>query len=323
MPHPVSCTGAAGTSAFSLNKIPSRPGFTRATLSAALRRLFDVAVDTGTGKKLSRQAQVQLCYCLSSLLHEPEPKVRQWLKLNTRYLARIERFRNRAQSQARLRAHKDSFKFQQRQEFEALLRADGRSRILLGFHFGDFIYGNNVLADSEPAGRSQYFLTQLPPTDDFLHNMHCCFGDERFSNRAQLIVEDTTAAELAALLRRSHCSLLSFADLPAGFGERVAVNFLGRRAWFPKGPATLALVCKVPLLPVMNWWDGKHNHLQLFDQIEPGVHARESLQEATTRITQTLAGILEQLLLQYPWQWRFLSALPAFFVEPDDGSGKD
>lgn len=323
MPHLVSCSGLAGTSAFRLNNVLSQPAIALAALSTGSRKLFHVAVARRIEKRAGLQHEAQLRYYLSSLLHEPEQQVQQWLQRNRSYLARVERFRNKTQPRARLQAHKASFRFQQRQEFEELIHLDSRSRILLGFHFGDFIYGNNVVADSEPGSRRQCFLTQLPPTDHFLRNMRSCFGEEQFNNRQQLIADNTTSAELAAHLRRPQCSLLSFVDLPVGFGERVEVNFLGRRAWFPKGPATLALVCKIPLLPVINWWDGRLNRIQLFEQIEPRIATGETLQQATTRITQSLAGILESVLLQHPWQWRFLTALPAFFVEPDRGSRRD
>lgn len=323
MPHPVTCPGLAGTSAFSLNRIQWQPGTALAAVSTGSRKLVHAVATRVTEKKASQQREAQLRCYLSSLLHEPEHQVQKWLHSNRRYLARVERFRNQTQSRARLLAHKASFEFLQRREFEELIRLDSRSRILLGFHFGDFIYGNNVVADSEPESRHQYFLTQLPPTDHFLQNMRRCFGEVKFNNRQQLIADNTAAAELAALMRRPQCSLLSFVDLPAGFGERVEVAFLGRRAWLPKGPATLALVCKTPLLPVVNWWDGRLNRVQLFEQIEPQIATGESLQQATTRITQTLADILEHVLLQHPWQWRFLSALPAFFMEPERGSRRD
>ena len=323
MPHLESCPGLAGTSAFNLNNFLSQPGSGLTALSTGSRKFFHLAVARRNEKRAALKQEAQLRYSISSLLHEPEQQVQQWLQKNRCYLARVERFRNKTQSRARLQAHKASFRFQQRQEFEELIRLDSRSRILLGFHFGDFIYGNNVVADSEPASRRQCFLTQLPPTDHFLKNMRSCFGEVSFNNRQQLIADNTTPAELAAHLRRPQCSLLSFVDLPVGFGERVQVNFLGRRAWFPKGPATLALVCKIPLLPVMNWWDGRLNRVQLFEQIEPRVVAGESLLQATTRITQTLVDILETVLLQHPWQWRFLTALPAFFIESDRGSRTD
>lgn len=255
--------------------------------------------------------------CLSTILHEPDKQINNWLKQNRRYLAGIENLRNFRQPNSKLVSHLNSFSCPQKGNFIDLCNRDSRSRLLVSYHFGDFIYGNNILAGFEPNTRQQSFLTQLHSSSNFLHNMHTCFGVNEFSKRKQLTLDTASSADLLALLRNSNQTVLSFVDLPFGFGERVAVSFFGRQAWFPKGPATLSLVSRSPIVPVINVWDGVRNNIQLRPQIEPRLNPQESFHDGVVRITQSLVSVLEDLVARYPWQWRFLSALPSYYLEQE------
>jgi len=271
----------------------------------ALRR----RLDRGRANYEAQQHHLSL---LSQYLHEPRSRLKSLLRRNQRFLHRVESFRNHAQSKLRLRHYLQSFQFKQREEFHELQTACPGSRILLSYHFGDFVYGNNVLAACEGPNRRQCFLTQLPSSPAFLANMHRCFGDD-FQHREQILTDKSSAAALVAKLRNESCTLLTFADLPAGFGERIEVQFLGRRAWFPKGPAVLALASRTPLVPVLNYSETAANRIILFPAIEPYRLSGESIHQACTRITQRLVDILEVVVLQYAWQWRFLAHLPQYF----------
>ncbi len=258
-------------------------------------------------------AQIHLCGILSRYLHEPNSAMLQLLRKHRRYFNEVNRFRHRRQSPQVLDRHLASFQFQQRHEFDELQRHYPGSRILVSYHFGDFIYGNNLVAGCEIAGRQQYYLTQLPSSDAFLSNMHYCFGKDGFSNREQITANAVSAATLVRKLRSERCSLLTFVDLPSGFGERIRVSFLDRQAWFPKGPAVLSLASGAPILPVIHCRTGNSNHIQLFPLLEARKFHGESLLQASTRLTQSLVTILERALRRYPWQWRFLSLLPTYF----------
>lgn len=264
----------------------------------------------------NRQRQRDLVGFLSSALHEPEKQIRGWLERNRKFLKDVESYRNKRQANAKLHAHKESFLCPQEYEFKKLCNSDVRSRLLVSYHFGDFVYGNNVLASFESRARQQSFLTQLSPGEEFLQNMRNCFGQAEFDKRDQLTLDSVSSSELLATLRNSGQTLLSFVDLPAGFGERIEVSFLGRRAWFPKGPAALCLASKTPILPVINVRNGLKNIIHLSEQIEPATKSSESFHCALTRITQTLVHVLEEFVTLCPWQWRFLSALPSYYLEP-------
>jgi hypothetical protein len=261
----------------------------------------------------SRQERNAYLAALSRYLHEPQGAISSLLKTNRKYLREVDCFRNTRQRKYKLTHHLRSFQFSQDAGFHCIQNRFPGSRILVSFHFGDFIYGNNVLASSEEPERQQYFLTQLPSTTAFIKNMNDCFGADRFARRTQITTDSTQAAALVARLRGETCTLLTFADLPPGFGEATRLRFLGRDAWFPKGPSLLALMAKAPLIPVLNWRHGRTNRVKIYPLITPDLCDGESLQQASSRITQKLVTILEDALLQNPWQWRFLSALPSYF----------
>lgn len=188
----------------------------------------------------------QLLLSLSRCLHEPCSTVKRLLGDNRKYLNEVERLRNRVQPSSRLDRHLASFQLQQPEELEELLRHIPGSRILVSFHFGDFIYGNSIVAGLEEPGRQQCYLTQLPATEAFLANMKLCFGADGIQRREQFLTASVSPQSLVKKLRREQCTLLTFVDLPAGFGERVGVSFLGRKAWFSKGPAVLSLASGAP-----------------------------------------------------------------------------
>lgn len=270
-----------------------------------------------TGWPISHRGGDRSLYysALSCYLHEPEKKVRRLLRANRRYLKRVEQYRNSVQGIARLNQHLASFRFTQQEAFTEFLGEYPKSRILAGFHFGDFIYSNNVVAAREEEGREQCFLAQLPPSAAFLGNMSRCFGERAFAHRQQLIASEVSPARLIARLGNDNTTLLTFVDLPDGFGKRIKVSFLGREAWFPKGPSLLSVAATVPVIPVISYLAGGTNHIRVHPLINPRADGSESRESACLRITQSLVDILEAYLSLFPWQWRYLAALPSFFHE--------
>ncbi|MCG8414150.1 MAG: hypothetical protein MI746_08010 [Pseudomonadales bacterium] len=233
---------------------------------------------------------------------------------NSRYLAQVEKFRNKQLPPSIVHKHVESFRFEQGADYQQLLQQDTRSRLVVSFHFGDFIYGPNVLSVFEGSDRKQYFLTQLESTAEFLANWKAGFGDTQPRQPKQLIASSTSAAQLLRLLRAPGTTLLTFADLPPGFGRSTQVQFLGRQAVFPSGPATLSVLSQSPMLPILNVEESGLNQVIAFPQLEPSLRSGESRKQKVQRLTQKLATILEIALLEYGWQWRYLSVLPAYFA---------
>lgn len=254
---------------------------------------------------------------LSQCLHEPQSRCLKILKANAAYLSRVERYRNQPQDRAQLLKHVAQFEFPQQQELSRLDAEDQRPRLVASIHAGDFIYGTNVFANYESPDTKQYVLLQKAPSETFQRNLSQAFGEKRYRSRTQLLLDSFDFAQFRRRLNSSKSSLLTFTDLPPGFGRRVKIDFLGRAAWFPAGPALMAIANRMPILPLLNFSKGNSNRLQLWPLIEPGRPAGQSIEEAVRAVTQQLSYPLQWLVQHSPEQWRFLSALPSFFEEAE------
>ena len=103
-------------------------------------------------------------------------------------------------------------------------------------------------------------------------------------------------------LRANHAvCLLCDRDLDGG---GVEVEFFGERTTLPAGPATLALRTGAPLLPAACYYDGRYHRCEVLPAVP--VERRGRLQDDVTRVTQDLAGRLEDLIRAAPQQWHLL-----------------
>ena len=262
-----------------------------------------------------------LCKCISFFLREPLRAVICTLHRNALFLHQVEHRRVHAIDRYRIRQYAAGFELQQSNKFYSLTEIDGRSRILATYHFGDFVYGINYLLCLDPPGRNRFVLSHARSNRSYAENMCNAFGAAAVGGAAQLISADTSTAALSVLLRQGNCTLVIFCDLPSGSGELVRVKFLNRVAWFPRGPATLAITNRTPLLAVINYLDQGINKIDLAQQIEPDLLPGESLETGVRRITQLLINYFEQYFLRFPEQWRYLRHLPLYFVEEKAESG--
>jgi KDO2-lipid IV(A) lauroyltransferase len=127
--------------------------------------------------------------------------------------------------------------------------------------------------------------------------------------------EGSSAAVLRALRAGGLVGLVSDRDLA---GNGVEVEFFGERTTLPGGAATLALRTEAILLPVTvysgpgNWHTGVvHRPLD--------TTRRGSLRTDVHRLTQELATIFEEDILQRPEQWHLYQ--PNWPSDRDDRQG--
>ena len=252
---------------------------------------------------------------LSIYLREPLTTTSEILVKNVRFLDEIEHRRNTALTKTELQQWRSSIHIARSQDYREQAAHDEGSRIIASFHFGDFIYGLNALMCLEGPHRRRLVYSQAKGSDAYYHNMRHCFGGRALTHDAQLTAAEADPLRLAQSLRKGNCTLVMFCDLPPSYGETTAVEFLGREAWFPKGPALLALTTKTPLIPVINLKNRRQNHLRIVDAIEPFRRLDESLEAAVQRITQELIGLLEAYLRRQPEQWRYLQVMPIYFAK--------
>lgn len=253
------------------------------------------------------------CRDVAMLLREPERRVRSILRKNRHFIAYLEKRRNRPQSAARLARHAAGISIPRAEQFRELGETDVRSRIIACFHYGDFVYGMNRLMCLEAPQRQRLLLSQRRSSAAYFRNMRRAFGDRTGGPEDEVLVSETSPAQLAARLRRGGISLVTFCDLPLGMGARVDVRLLLRRASLSRGAATLAVAARVPLLPVICSRSQGITRVLIGRQLEPVPRLDESRSQLIARLSQSLALILEQQVQEAPEYWRYISLLPQYY----------
>ncbi len=251
---------------------------------------------------------------LSLCLREPCTRVRQQRHDHIRFQRAVERIRHLPQSTAFLHQYGSKWHFPQRQAFDELLRSDRRPRIIATFHFGDFTYGIHYLMSGMAAQRPRYFLTLAPCLPATYSNVRHAFGDSVAAVDSELLLGEHSLRSLSAKLRVAGGNLVLFCDLPPQFGERIEVDFLQRPASFPRGPATLSIVNRVPILPVLCCYGPEGPTVICGQQIEPRHNPPRDREASVRLITQQLVDFFAPHFSQNPAQWRYLECLPDYFL---------
>ena len=96
-------------------------------------------------------------------------------------------------------------------------------------------------------------------------------------------------------------ALLADRDISGGGLE---VDFLGRPATFPPGPALLSIRSGQPLIPLASWYDADHTQLQALPTIEPPTTGR--LRDKVKAMTQAFADLLGEQVRAHPQDWHML-----------------
>lgn len=250
---------------------------------------------------------------------QPVNAVNSLLAKNRLHNCRFEQRRNKIERPSLVQRYCEDFKIPQREGYLDLIKKDGRSRIVVSFHCGDFLYGSASLFSLDSNKRRKYVLSLNRSSTACYSNLAAGFDRGAPDPECELLLCETDSSKLSQILRAGNASILLFCDVPPGLNETTEVSFLNRRAWFSIGPAILALVNRVPLLPLINYSTGNSSHLRLGNQIEPVLLPSETLRTGAKRITQSLVSFFESVFLESPEQWRFLSLLPCYFSEPRSG----
>ncbi len=90
----------------------------------------------------------------------------------------------------------------------------------------------------------------------------------------------------------------------------VFVDFFGRPAWTPVGPAQLSLKFDAPVVPVLTWRDAGHRHHVCIGEpvtIEPTGDAEEDIRALTAKSSKVIEGFIREHPEQWVWlheRWR-------------------
>ena len=261
-------------------------------------------------KALDLNAAVSIC------LREPRSRTRQLLAANRRFIAALDKRRHASMGLLALRRYFSRFRFPQREQVTDLLSRDSRSRIIAAYHFGEYVYGMNYFTAQFTKLAEFAYLSLDRGSSEYFANLRLIFGERALPADRQYLARSTDSAQISRLLHSSRMNMVLFSDLPAAFGGKtIEVEFLQRPARFSCGVATLAVVNRVPLLPVVIFASSGYQHIYVASQLEPVTGPEETRSAVITRLTQALVDLLEYFFLRDPAQWRYLSALPQYLME--------
>ena len=127
--------------------------------------------------------------------------------------------------------------------------------------------------------------------------------------------QETSIAGLAPLLRREGIQIITFCVISANSSAAApkSTSFTAKPG-FPAAPRCWALTNRIPLLPVIVWFDGQREQVVLGAQIEPERFDGETLAQAAGRITAELVRFFEPFFRLNPEQWRLSQPLASLFL---------
>ena len=82
------------------------------------------------------------------------------------------------------------------------------------------------------------------------------------------------------------------------------IEFLGRPAYTPVGPARIAIAAKAPILPTILYREGKRLRVRIFDPIRPDLSLSRDAQIA--QLTKAWSSVLEDFIRENPEQWPWI-----------------
>lgn len=114
-------------------------------------------------------------------------------------------------------------------------------------------------------------------------------------------------------LRKGELSLGVYCDLPKSFGKSASICFFGKKAQIVIGPAKIAVLGRVPLIPVFCFIKNHIPHIEMHAPIHTYRSVGESVDEAAKRVTQSMHRVSERVIRRHPEQWLYLDKIQNFY----------
>ncbi len=129
--------------------------------------------------------------------------------------------------------------------------------------------------------------------DEYLNSL-------RRHHDVHIVYRDESPRKILKLLKSNNLVGI-VADQDVDSVEGVFVNFLGRKAYTPAGPAVLAKATGAPLIPVVMIRDGRRHRLIVNEPIELADTGNKEADMVTN--TQRWSDVLVSYIRRYPDQW--------------------
>lgn len=208
---------------------------------------------------------------------------------------------------------------QVRIEGESFLRAaitSDRPILIVTMHMGDFQLGFLKLVEVCSPLKRQLSVFKMSAEDEREDILLKAFG--RFGAYPQVLRANKEGGRLAFLALRSGHIVAMTIDLEVSVKTRSAVNFLGHPCYMQNGPATIALINRALILPVINFTEKSgqrvvkvHPYIDTLD-----VFTSLPMVKRVDLLTQQLAEQLEIWIRTWPSQVQAWFAIADTLVEP-------
>jgi KDO2-lipid IV(A) lauroyltransferase len=196
--------------------------------------------------------------------------------------------------------------------------AEGKGVIIVLMHFGNWDMGGPVLADRG------YKVNVIAQTFDHSRLNDVVVAARTMRGMHVIPAERSAMGIVRAMKRNEILGILIDRPMP---GDGVLVNFFGRPAWFPEGPARIALRTGARVIPaaLVRASDRQDVTLALAD-LDVRITATGDMERDTRALTRRILESHERFIRAYPDQWfmfrpmwpesqRRGSAEPAFAAE--------
>lgn len=191
---------------------------------------------------------------------------------------------------------------------DEIARYKDEGRLLICSHLGDVEALRAVFTQNKMAVINSVFFTDHAKNFNRLLNsvaegatLNIISTNSFGPDTAIMLKEKTDRGEIVAIAGdRIPVKLCKERD-----NQVVLVNFLGRKAYFPKGPFILSSILKCPVVLIFGLYNEKTRLIDIVckDFSKEVVINRKSRDEDLKRCVQSYADYLEKLCLEYPYQW--------------------
>jgi KDO2-lipid IV(A) lauroyltransferase len=192
----------------------------------------------------------------------------------------------------------ESPRFKASHEIAKKLLDEGRGLIILSMHMGNWDFAGSFLSRMFP-GRANIVVEELSP-DAFRW-----FTETRQDWGMKVIVSSDVKAMMRVLKNKEVLVLVTDRDLDkAGY----RMDFFGKKAYIPSGPAKLSLAYGAPMMMGVMVRDEK-NPLKFIPDFDPTVlnaGRLERSEENEAKLTAEIIALMEKYAAKYPGQWSVL-----------------
>lgn len=265
------------------------------------------------------RANNKLILSLSRHLNEPESKVKKILSNHHAHLKFTSLNDRASDRKSDYRKNLlDACQWENENEYLEKYRGTSKSAVYVTIHMGFTETMFLRIFSSTPEKEYSMIVHSI-------NNQKAFENTQRFTRDIGLnvsMLETGDSKSITSAIRKLRKGVLSlgiYCDLPKSFGKSERISFLGSVAEIVVGPAKIAILGRVPIIPVFSFTRDHIPHIEMHAPIHTHRLADESVDDAAKRITQAIHKVSEMVIRQHPEQWMYLNKIQSFYPLSEEG----